>query len=264
MIIAQLSDPHITDGQDEPSIKFGRAIAHLMQLPARPDVVIITGDCVENGRLSEYEQFKALIRPLPMPVYVIPGNHDDRTNFLTVFGTQGVHVLGGFVQYTVEDWPVRLIALDTHIPGQGAGLLCEQRQAWLTERLQEQPAQPTIIFMHHPPFMIGNTGFDRIGLRGTDGLASIVANHSQVERILAGHVHAAMLRRFAGTVAMTCPSTMYQLVSDFNEPIRLRVHKQPSSCLLHVWKATTGLLTHTSLIGEYGEPIELFDGTRWL
>ena len=264
MIIAQLSDPHITDGQDEPSIKLERAVAHLMQLPARPDVVLITGDCVENGRRSEYDQFQALIRPLPMPMYVVPGNHDVRTNFLAVFGPQGNNALEGFAQYTVEDWPVRLIALDTHIPSEGGGLLCEDRLAWLAERLEEQPAQPTIIFMHHPPFMTGLTGFDRIGLRGADGLASIVTNHTEVERFLAGHVHAAMLRRFAGTVAMTCPSTMYQMVSDFNEPVRLRVHMQPPSCLLHVWNTTTGLLTHTSLIGEYGQPLELFDGTRWL
>jgi hypothetical protein len=60
-----------------------------------------------------------------------------------------------------------------------------------------------------------------------------------------------MQRRFHGSLAMTCPSTAFQLVFDFNQPERFTVAMEPPACLLHVWRAGTGLLTHTSLVGDY-------------
>ena len=264
MIIAQLSDAHIADGQDGPSKLFHSAVDHLMHLPARPDVVIITGDCVDNGRPGEYEQFQALLRPLSMPVYIIPGNHDDRARFLATFGTQGEHALDGFAQYTVEGWPVRLIALDTHIPGQGAGVLCEQRLAWLDERLAEQPTKPTLILMHHPPFLTGLAVPDGIGLQTVDALGAVVSKHPQIERIVAGHVHFMMTQRFHGSIVMTCPATTQHMLPDFHQPERLVVRMQTPSCLLHVWNNIAGLMTIPSVIGEDGTLVEIHDGTGWV
>jgi 3',5'-cyclic-AMP phosphodiesterase len=270
MIIAQISDPHITivdgdiDRQDAAVAQFQRAIAHLVRLPARPDVVLITGDCTDHGSLPEYERFRDLLRPLTMPVCIIPGNHDDRVHLQEVFGTQGNTPLEGFVQYVVDQGPVRLIALDTNIPGQGGGQLCAARLGWLEERLAEVPDRPTIIFMHHPPFLTGLVVLDQIGLADADALGAIIARHPQVERIVAGHVHSTMQRRFHGTLAMTCPSTAYQMFPDLGRPERLGVIMEPPSCLLHVWGDSTGLVTHTSLIGDYGPIKELHDGEKWL
>jgi 3',5'-cyclic-AMP phosphodiesterase len=253
VIIAQLSDPHIAEGRPGPSDHLSRAVAHLLALPARPDLVIVTGDCVENGLPSEYEQFQALLRPLPMPVYVIAGNHDHRPNLLTAFGTQGNAPLEGFVQYVVDDWAIRIIALDTLIPGRGAGELCETRLAWLGERLEEQPTKPTMIMMHHPPFRVAIGAFE-----------AIIAEHGQVERIVAGHIHAVATRRVAGTVAMTCSAMWQDLMFDFGTPGQLRAQMQPPSCFVHVWDDHMGFVTHTSIIGEYEEPVLIHDGTRWV
>jgi 3',5'-cyclic-AMP phosphodiesterase len=270
MIIAQISDSHIglgddsADSQDNAAVRLQRAVDHLVRLPAPPDVVLITGDCVNGGSMSEYQRFRALIRPLTMPVYVIPGNHDDRVHLQALFGPQGSTPLAGFVQYVVNTWPVRLIALDTNVPGKGEGYLCAERLAWLEQRLAEAPERPTLIFMHHPPFPTGLAPFDQIGLTNADMLGAVIARHPQVERIVAGHVHSTMLRRFHGTLAMTCPSTIYQMFPDLHRPAGLSVIMEPPACLLHVWRESTGMITHTNLIGEYGRPVELHDGTTWL
>jgi 3',5'-cyclic AMP phosphodiesterase CpdA len=270
MIIAQISDPHIglgddsADPQDEAAVQLRRAIDHLMRLPAPPDVVLITGDCVNSGSMPEYQRLRTLIRPLTMPVYVVPGNHDDRVHLQALFGPQGSTPLTGFIQYVVNTWPVRLIALDTNVPGQSEGYLCAERLTWLEQRLAEAPECPTLIFMHHPPFPTGLAVFDQIGLTNADMLGAVIARHPQVERIVAGHVHSTMLRRFHGTLAMTCPSTAHQMFPDLHRPERLSVIMEPPACLLHVWREATGMVTHTNLIGEYGRPIELNDGVTWL
>ncbi len=270
MIIAQISDSHITnmggkaDRTYETATHLQRAVAHLTQLPAPPDVVLVTGDCVDGGSVPEYERFRDLLRPLTMPVYVIPGNHDDRVHLREVFGTQGVKPMADFVQYVVDEWPVRLIALDTNVPGHHAGYLCAERLRWLEERLAEAPGRPAVIFLHHPPFSTGLAVLDQMGLEGADALGAIIARHPQVERVVAGHIHCAMQRRFHGTLAITCPSTAHQMFLDLQRPERLAVVMEPPACLLHVWRDTTGLVTHTSLIGEYGPVKEIHDGEKWL
>jgi Icc protein len=263
MLIAQISDSHIKQGS-EADVHLARAVDHLLRLPTPPDVVIVTGDCVDTGSPAEYERFRELLGPLSMPVYVVPGNHDDRTQLLAQFGAQGSTPLAGFAQYAVEDWPVRLLALDTNVPGRGEGLLCDERLAWLEQRLAEAPDRATIIFMHHPPFPIGLVPFDQIGLGNADAFGAIVARHPQIERIVCGHVHALLQRRFHGTLAVTCSATAYQLVFDVRRPERVAAVMQPPACLLHIWGPATGLMTHTSLIGETGPLVELHDGERWL
>jgi len=268
MIIAQISDSHIThvggqaDRKYETATHLQRAVAHLAQLPAPPDIVLVTGDCVDGGSVPEYERFRNLLSPLTMPVYLIPGNHDDRVHMRKVFGTQGLKPMASFVQYVVDEWPVRLLALDTNVPGHPEGYLCPERLRWLEDRLAEAPGRPTVLFLHHPPFSTGLAVLDRMGLEGAVALGAIVARYPNVERIVAGHIHCAMQRRFYGTLAMTCPSTAHQLFLDLQRPERLAVVMEPPACLLHVWRATTGLVTHTSLIGKYDPVMEIYDGEK--
>ncbi len=270
MIIAQISDSHIGPGddvddpQDTAALDLRRAIDHLLRIPAPPDVVLITGDCVNSGSLAEYQRFQRLLRLLPMPVYVIPGNHDDRGQLQARFGPQGSAPLAGFVQYVVDTYPVRLIALDTNVPGKGEGYLSAERLAWLEQRLAEAPDRPTLIFMHHPPFPTGLAPFDQIGLMNADLLGAVIARHPQVERIVAGHVHSTLLRRFHGTLAMTCSATAYELLPDLHQTERLSVIKEPPACLLHVWHEAHGMITYTSLIGQNGPLVDLHDGVSWL
>lgn len=266
MIIAQISDPHIstTTPTSPNTAALERAVAHLLAQPALPDVVIVTGDCTDHGSAAEYALVQELLAPLPMPFYVIPGNHDSRERLLASFGTQGSSALPGFVQYVVDDWPVRLIALDTHVPGQDGGLLDAARLDWLAERLAEAPERPTLVFMHHPPFPSGMRVMDTIGLEGAAELAALLGRHPQVELLAAGHVHGLTQRRWAGTLAITCPATTTQLLPDFSQPERLVVRMDSPACLLHVWQPQIGMVTYDSPIGDARALVELHDGTRWV
>ncbi len=270
MLIAQISDPHVTAPGQPLEQRFAtarhlqRAVTHLVSLPKPPDVVLITGDCVDDGSVPEYERFRELLQPLDMPIYVIPGNHDNREHMRQVFGEQGVLHQEDFMQYVVNIGAMRLIALDTLIPGQGGGQLCRERLRWLEERLTEDDSSPTILFQHHPPFAIGIPVLDRAGFGGMEALGHIIARHPNVERILAGHVHCHVQRRFHGTIAVTCPSTAHQMYLDLRQQESLAAVMTPAACLLHFWTEETGLVTYTSSIGEYGPVNLIYDGEKWL
>ena len=267
MHIVQLSDTHIRPdvaGTPGTHDSLRAAIAHVLRLPSPPDVVIVSGDLTDHGTAEEYAWFRELLAPLPMPVYVIPGNHDDRGRMLELFSAQGAHAMSGFMQYVVDAGPLRLIALDTVKPGSDAGELCDARLRWLDERLAEAPAKPTLVFMHHPPFTTGLDVLDRLGLTGAEAFGAIIARHPQVERIVAGHIHCALQQRFHGTLAMTCTSTSMQIRVDHANPATLRMTHEGPACLVHTFTPATGLLTHASPIGEHGPYTLLHDGTDWV
>ncbi len=184
MLIAQISDTHVTEPGAPLEKRFAtaarleQAVAHLLSLSQPPDAVLVTGDCVNSGSPAEYLRFRELLAPLPMPVYVIPGNHEHRENLRAAFGNQGVQHHQDFIQYVVSLGALRLIALDTHVPGEDGGRLCEKRLRWLAERLAEDSDTRVFIFQHHPPFSIGVPLLDRTGLDGIEADARIIGGWS--------------------------------------------------------------------------------------
>jgi 3',5'-cyclic AMP phosphodiesterase CpdA len=272
VLIAQISDSHVSlpgrliDRAFHTSEHLARAVAHLNGLDPRPDVVLHTGDIVDHGLREEYERAREILAGLAMPLYVIPGNHDDRAALRAVFARDGyLPRAGDFLQYVVEDLPIRLVALDTLVPQSAAGRLCAQRLAWLDAQLSAAPSVPTMILMHHPPFVSGLTVMDEtMGLEGIGALAAIVRRHPQVERVASGHLHRPMLRRFAGTVASVCPSTAHQLGLDLPPQTRLTVTEEPPGAMLHVLlDGGAGLVSHLSVIGSYPTYTVFADG-KWL
>jgi 3',5'-cyclic AMP phosphodiesterase CpdA len=261
MLIAQLSDPHIkSPGQllydrIDTATYLEQAVAHVLKLDPLPDVVIMTGDLVDGGKPEEYALLRRLIAPLPMPVYVIPGNHDARDPLRAAFADRGYFPASGFLQYTVDDLPVRLIALDTLVEGKGHGALCEERLAWLEARLGEQAGKPTMLFMHHPPFECGIDAFDHARLQeGDDRLAELVRRHGNIERAVCGHVHRPIQVRWAGTMASIAPSTAHQATLDLHDGAPLSMMMEPPAIALHQWRPSTGVVTHVSYIGAFDGP----------
>jgi len=268
MMIAQITDMHIKPegvlayGRFDTAPYLGRAVEHLLALKPRPDVVLATGDLVDGGLPEEYRRLHDLLTPLSMPVYLIPGNHDNREALAAAF-TDHAYLPRGrrFMQYVVEGHPVRLIALDTLDPGRVGGLLCAERLSWLAARLEEAPARPTLIFMHHPPFVTGIAQMDAHGLANAGEFAEVIRRHPQIERIVAGHLHRPIQSRVGGTLASTAPSTAHQVALDLEEQ-PLAFTMEPPACQLHVWSAETGLVSHTSYIGDFDGPYLFANGSK--
>lgn len=218
MILVQLTDLHLRPiglpayRLAETNMLTERALRAVSTLATHPDAVVISGDLANNGLPSEYAVLaEMLARLIDVPVYVIPGNHDDRETLkATLAHLPGVSDHPTFIQYAVETHDIRLVMLDTLIPGEGAGELCADRLAWLDATLSAVPEKPTIVVMHHPPFACGIHHVDRIALRDPAAFIAIIARHRQVKRILCGHHHRPINAAVAHTIASIAPSVAHQ------------------------------------------------------
>jgi 3',5'-cyclic-AMP phosphodiesterase len=259
MLIAQLSDPHFMPnvrlfGRLDTAGFLERAVAHLNTLEL--DVVLITGDLTNDGDEQVYAAFAGIVSGLRAPYFVLTGNHDDRELMRQRFGA-GYMPEGGPLTYVIDRFAVRLIALDTLVPGETWGRLGPEQLAWLDARLGEMPERPTVVALHHPPFRIGIGHLDWSMLRDADALAAVLGRHRQVERVVCGHVHRSIQCRFAGTLAQTAPSCAHQAELVFGDAPATWIC-EPPALLLHRWDPADGLVSHVSLIGDYG-PAGRFD-----
>jgi Icc protein len=241
-LLAQLSDPHLDVGPgDRGSAQaLAAAVAAVLALRPLPDAVVITGDIANGGAQSEYERVHELLEPLPMPVHVLPGNHDDRDALRERFGVAG----DGPVQYVAQCGGLRLVVCDTQRPGRDDGALDGGRLEWLEAQLAAQPQAPTIVAMHHPPMTIGLPVLDALGIAEPErtALGELLARSWQVRRLIAGHVHRTAFGVHGGCAVFTCASTHLQAPLEIGAQ-ELRLVEEPPVIALHV-ALDGGLVSH--------------------
>ena len=211
MIIAQISDTHIaldTPDANRRLSDFERTIADINALDPAPDVIFHTGDVVHNGRAYEYAEAVHILDKARVPVYVIPGNKDDRANLRAAFAPRGYLGPGSdFVEYAVEDYPVRLLAVDTLNTNSNRGDFCPERAGRLVELIDAETTKPIAVFAHHPPFEV-KVGPDPLNFETPEMLERLrqTLQHSgRVVGVFSGHVHRPAEGRVGNVPAIVVP-----------------------------------------------------------
>ena len=260
-LLLQLSDLHIREpgklayGRIETAPYLKRAIETILRLPQQPDAVVITGDLTDFGRRAEYDHLRELLSPLTIPVYLMPGNHDNRDQLRSSFSDHSYLGNSGFVQFSVAINNLQLIALDTSEAGASAGYLCKERLVWLATQLEFHAQRPVIIAMHHPPFKTLISHMDAIGLlAGSQELEELVMRYPNVERIICGHLHRSIQVRFGGTIAGTVPSPAHQVCLDLAPDAQSLWALEPPGFGLYALPADGRLVSHTIASGRYDGP----------
>jgi len=264
MLIAQVTDPHIkAQGRlaykkVDTAANLHRCIHHLLNLEQRPDLVLMTGDLSDFGRPEEYQLLRKLIAPLNMPVYAIPGNHDERENFREAFSDHPYLPRTGDLSYVVEHYPLRMIGLDTTIPGKAGGEMCAARLAWLDHQLKARPNSATMIFMHHPPITTGIRHMDAQNCKNGDALGRLLETHPQVIQILCGHVHRPIHTQWHGVTVSIAPSASHYVALDLREGAPADFYLEPPAVQLYEWRDDS-LIAHLSFIGNFDGPYPFYD-----
>jgi Icc protein len=268
-LLAQITDLHIKAGGKlsyrvvDTEGSLARCVAHLLKLPQRPDAVIFTGDLTDFGLADEYANLRRLLAPLTMPVFLMAGNHDSPRALRAAFADHAyLHQREGFLDYVVDDFPLRIVALDSTVPGRNEGALRDLQLDWLDSTLAAVPHKPTIVALHHPPFWTGIGHMDAMALANPQALEAVIARHRQVERVISGHLHRTIFTRFGGTVASTCPSPAHQVALDLADDAASRFVLEPPGFQLHVWTESRSLISHTAAIGDYAGPYPFFENGK--
>ena len=250
MLVAQISDTHIlVPESDHPAAELRgdclrRTVADVNQ--QQPDVVIFTGDTVQHGQPEEYARLRELLAPLEAPLFLVPGNRDDKNEMRTAFRDYSYFATTSeFLHYTIEDHDIRLVAIDSTMGGERKGRFCEKRQAWLDKVLGAQPDRPTLLFIHHPPFDVGDHyvgGYRRP--EEAQALEDIVSGYSQVVGMLCGHVHWPIIQEWAGTQARIMPS----IAVDVRKGVDESEARERPVYLLHRLSRENGLVSQTRTV----------------
>jgi Icc protein len=260
MWIAQISDVHVRPrgvlykGVVDSNAALAAAIRQINALRPLPDLVLLSGDVVDEGQPAEYAMARTILDELKPRLLVIPGNHDAPSAFRAAFQDHGYLPPEGPISY-VDDGsgPVRVIALDVTVPGLHHGEFDAPALAWLERALAAAPDRPTILMMHQPPLTCLVPYLDAYQCRGADRLAQLVARFPAVERILCGHVHRSMQMRFAGSLLCTAPSTATAIALHPYEDAAPASFVEPPGFLLHHWQPG-GMLTHVVPVGSFAGP----------
>lgn len=217
--LVQITDTHILPpgellyGGTDTAAHLGESVRQINCMRPKPDVVLITGDLVDRPEKVCYQHFIDVIDALEMPVYVIPGNHDEPQLMLEVFaGTSYFPATDDTFQYAIEDLPFRILALNSHADGTELPEFDQQRLAWLQHQLSGSE-KPVLVALHHPPMTTGVELIDMGGSEWFQGLKTVLAEHSQVRLVICGHCHTDLCGRIGQVPVYMASATSHQLIA---------------------------------------------------
>jgi 3',5'-cyclic AMP phosphodiesterase CpdA len=262
VILAQVTDTHISVGDHGPGRAYWAenerrlrtAIRALNAETAHPTLVIATGDLVECGSESAYEVLMDILQDLQLPFWPIPGNHDSNARLRTYFPdmpwTDGHSSWAQLVPGT----NVTVIGFDSTLRGSSGGHVDRERLDWLADQI-EAASGPTIVAMHHPPFLTGIDWMDGLGFNGLEELQQLFIEHSPT-RVIAGHIHRSITSQVGPTMATVGVATAPHIHLDLSNASIPAVINDPIGYQLHCVFDDDGpkVISHTRFIDRASIP----------
>ncbi|MFJ4997347.1 metallophosphoesterase [Microbacterium sp. NPDC088619] len=217
-VVIHVSDPHFLaggvrlGGRYDVESNFARTLEAIRVVHPHPAAIVITGDLTDLGEPDAYRRLRLAVEPvareLGTTVVWVAGNHDERPAL-----REGLLDLPPTQEPVTGVWDLdglRLIALDTSVPGWHHGDLDADQLSWLAEVLREPAPHGTLLAMHHPPLPSHLPLFDILELRHQDELAAVIRD-TDVRGILAGHLHYSSHGTFAGVPVSVSSATCYTM-----------------------------------------------------
>ncbi|HZF17279.1 MAG TPA: 3',5'-cyclic-AMP phosphodiesterase [Steroidobacteraceae bacterium] len=212
MRLLQFTDPHLYADRKgrlrgvETYSALLQVIEHARRHHWPCDGVLATGDLVQDDP-GGYDTFREVFGSLGVPIYCIPGNHDELPAMRGAL-TSAPYQLGGTLRR--DGWQV--VMLDSCIDGAAAGHLSAASLATLEQSLTEGRDLHSLVCLHHQPVPMGSRWLDDVGLRNAGEFLDVLDRHRNVRGVLWGHVHQAYDGDRGGVHYMSTPSTCAQFL----------------------------------------------------
>lgn len=243
-VIAHISDTHLLGGGRklfstvDVSRNLNRILDRLRAGDQRIDALVFTGDLADVAEVDAYRLLRGLVEPVAAEMGAeliwVMGNHDERAPYSRELfddesdGPQDrVYNVGG----------LRIISLDTSVPGYHHGAITDAQLAWLKAELDSPAEHGTVVAMHHPPLEAHNPLVRLIGLEQRSRLAEVIAGRD-VRTILAGHLHYSSFGQFAGVPVSVASATCYTVDVGADKSLLLSsVDGAQSVNLVHIYES---------------------------
>ncbi|MCS5733025.1 phosphodiesterase [Herbiconiux daphne] len=216
--IVHISDTHFLAGEKplygtvDTDATLTQALRQLENSGIRPEALVFTGDIADLGEEDAYRRIRSIVDPaaerLGARVLWVMGNHDDRARMRVDLLDEAP--LGDPVVTSIRLGGLRLIALDTSVPGYHHGELSAEQLAWLRAELADPAPEGTIVALHHPPIPTTIPLMPILELQRQNELADVIAG-SDVRAILGGHLHYSTTSMFAGVQVSVAAATCYTM-----------------------------------------------------
>ncbi|MEV0585688.1 metallophosphoesterase [Nonomuraea sp. NPDC050310] len=209
--LLHLTDVHITPGgllhgaaDSLAALRSAVAAASASGTPI--DALVLSGDLADQGDEASYRTLREVVEGSGLPMIAAMGNHDERAAFRSA-------LLGeepSDEPYDRVSWirGLRVVTLDSTVPGAHHGELDEAQLDRLAGVLAEPAPDGTVLVLHHPPIRSVLPLMDGIGLREPEKLAGVLAG-TDVRLVLAGHTHSATWGTLAGIPVWVGPGNAY-------------------------------------------------------
>lgn len=240
--IAHFSDPHLLAGgalqygHVDTEARLTTALARLARLDPVPQALVFTGDLADKAEPKAYLRLRELVESaadaIGAQVIWVMGNHDERAAYSRhLFDVESdepqdrVHDVAG----------LRIVSLDTTVPGWHHGELRESQLAWLTDVLATPAPHGTVLALHHPPIPVPMMRIaEIIELRDQQPLADVISG-SDVRAIIGGHFHFTSHSTFAGVPVSVASATCYTSELAPDDRLLSGVDGHQSFMMLHVY-----------------------------
>ena len=265
MLIAQITDTHIKPPgklaySRVDTAKCPRPASRLAPLDPQPDLIVHTGDLTDFGTPEEYEQLKAILRRWRLRSLRYPATTTSARRCAR--RSPRMAICRARASCTTP-WSAEACASSVSIRwsrGRAAASSARSGSPGSTRRWARARTLPTVVMMHHPPFLTGIGHMDRLGLDGRDGFAAVMRRHDQVQAILCGHVHRPTFAHVGGRPAMICPSPAHQVVLDLRPEGASAFRLEPPGYMLHRWQDGQ-LVSHVAVLGDWPGPFPFFNAS---
>jgi Icc protein len=216
-VLAHVSDPHllaerrlydVVDTQEN----LRRALGRLSRLEIPPQAIVFTGDLADRAEPKAYVRLREIVEPaaaeLGAEVVWVMGNHDERGPYAReLFGETAEDDVPQDRVHEVDG--LRIVSLDTSVPGYHHGEISADQLAWLADVLAQPAPHGTLLAVHHPPIPVPMTrAAEAIELRDQHLLAEVVEG-SDVRAVIGGHFHFSSYSTFAGVPVSVASATCY-------------------------------------------------------
>jgi 3',5'-cyclic-AMP phosphodiesterase len=216
--LVQITDPHLHAHKDarmrgvNTCVTLQAVLTRLHNRKSKPDAIIATGDLVQDETRGGYLRFAKMLKPLDVPVYCLPGNHDSPEIMQEHLNDAPFQYCG---QATMGSW--QLLMLNTHAYNDDSGQLQQEELDKLDADLTACAKQHAAIFLHHHPVPMGSRWLDGTGLRQHREFLNIVTSHKHVRTVVWGHVHQASDHEHEHIRMLSTPSTCSQFLPNSDD-----------------------------------------------